>query len=83
MSASRRVFFKSMAALSVAAPLSATAAPVVTGAQDRAYWVGVMDRIARPVLSHLAAIPCVRPCRSSKNPGPDAKNTAISKPSGG
>lgn len=52
MPASRRVFFKSVAALGVAAPLSAVAQ---TAAQDRAYWVGVMDRIARPVLSHLAA----------------------------
>jgi hypothetical protein len=55
----RREFFKSAAALgllSVAGvPLQAATGPAaVPPEEDRRYWLRLMDRIARPVLSHLA-----------------------------
>jgi len=58
---SRRQFFKSAAALGVLGaaglPLrTAAAAPATTAnpGDDRRYWVSVMEKIARPVLEHLA-----------------------------
>jgi hypothetical protein len=55
----RRSFLQSLGALGVAAPLAALTreaegAPAAQG-DDRAYWVGTMDRMVRPVLVNLAA----------------------------
>lgn len=58
---SRRDFMKSMVALGaldIVVPASAhgnePVAEVASGAKDRRYWTSVMERLAEPVLSHLA-----------------------------
>ena len=59
----RRDFFKSAAALGLlgatglplpAAAQSLSAGSAMTPAEDRRYWLSVLERLARPVLTHLA-----------------------------
>ena len=55
----RRSFIQSLGALGMAAPLAALmrepGEAAVQQGDDRAYWVGTMDRMVRPVLANLAA----------------------------
>jgi hypothetical protein len=61
---SRRHFLKSVTALGIAGATSATAtasapaaqapATVAPGANDRAYWIDVLEKVASPVLDNLA-----------------------------
>lgn len=53
----RREFLQSLAATSAAASLNAPVAQpasVATGADDRRYWLGVLQKLAQPVLTNLA-----------------------------
>lgn len=52
--ADRRKFLQSLAAAS-ALPLAVTAETQVAGGNDRRYWLSVLQRIAQPVLTNLAA----------------------------
>ena len=47
----RRTWMKTLAAVSVAAD----AAPAPVAADDRSYWLGLLQKLSEPVLTHLAA----------------------------
>jgi hypothetical protein len=53
-SIARRDVLKACAVLGIASPVAAPAAAVVTGADDRAYWLHLLDKICAPVLRALS-----------------------------
>jgi hypothetical protein len=78
----RRDFFKSSAAAlgvlgTAGLSLASVAEPTVevaTGGDDRRYWVFVMDKIARPVLTNLARRELKKNMPVEEKPGADRKN---------
>ncbi len=72
----RREFFKSAAALGVLGAAGATGLPVraaesdlIATGNDRDYWVGVADKLARPVLANLARRELKRNMPVEQQPG--------------
>jgi hypothetical protein len=53
-SIARRDLLKACAALGIASTRAVQAAPAATGADDRAYWLHLLDRICAPVLRALS-----------------------------